>query len=431
MKKIKDFLAPMNTFNLNSIKVNDGNLFVQTYKNCLVSQALTAEAERRISLNPYARTLKSGKYFFTLHYFPLDISKESGNRECLPTKYKTRLNNLLKAQELGQLKLTQYWWISVKDLYHLKYTAKPYQKREDYDYRDELEDTSVLELIKPSKTYATIERVSLASSTLLILDNAKVNKNKSLYRYLSNSKAFYADCIINYILEHSKIISPENFKYPNPILKVHMPAREFKKLYPSRAKVKMPSGISICYVGKEGRKRLSKKDSMIITFSEEFLTKYKNIIKRSEDNKESPQSFIKVPMFFVLEALKSENLGSNGFQFLLWLLPFFRMKTPKIYHSLRTIMEETGMDTKHGYSKPLKLLQKYFNYMQKLDMFLDVEEPLNIEKEEKQSKQLKLKLRVKEEKQETKFRKLDEPPKYNNKLIQLKKPKMLKKNKKG
>ena len=395
-KKIIELLKKTNYFNFNNIcKDENGNICVCTYSNCLIVQPMTAAAKRKILLNPYTRTLSSTKHYFALYWFPQDIAGEG--RDKLPLKYKTRLYNLLRAKEFGQIRILRALILPPNEILKLKFTAKSYEKRKDRDYKDDLEDTSCKQLAQEPKTYATINKVSLTYNTLLILKNAKENKNKSLY-YYRDAKTFYTYCIINYILEHSQIISPENLKYPNPIAEVHMPAKEFQKLFPSRATLEAPEGVEIHYSGSS--ERLSKNSSVTLKFSENFLKTYKNIIQRSEENVEVPLSFIKVPMFFVLEALRKENLGANGFKFFLWFLTFYRIKSPTIYHSLKTIMTETGMDTKHGYKKPLALLQKYFDYLRRVNILIEVYEPLKFNKKN-----------------------IDEPPKYEGHLIKLKKPK--------
>ena len=105
-------------------------------------------------------------------------------------------------------------------------------------------------------------------------------------------------------------------------------------------------------------------------------------------------------MFFVLQALQNENFTSGGFKFLLWFLAFYRIKSPKIFHSLKTIFKETGADLKHGYKKPIETLNKYFNYLFSVNA-LDIPKPL-----------------------EFKTKEINSPPNYGGKYIKLRKPKL-------
>lgn len=412
-RRITDHLSQVKHLNIKAIKENSDKIIVPTYFNCLLVEPLTAQAERNILRNPYTPTLRSAKHFYALYWFPQSIDKE--DRDELPTKYKTRLYNLLKSQELGQVHLSQCVNLPPQDILSLKYTAKQYtEHNEDNDYRDDMEDTACKALAEPPKTYVNIDRVCTAYNTFLILLNPKKNKNKSLYRYLdSDISAFYADCAINYILLHSQIATAENLKYPNPVREVRMPANELRKLIPHNYTLTPPEGVKISYP-RENTKRLSKNDTVTLTFSDEYLEPLKQIILKTQE-KDSPNSFLKIPMFFLIEALQAKNFGSNGFCFLLWLTAFFRMPKPKILHSLKGIMNETGMDMNHGYNKPLATLQKYFNYMFSLNMFTDISEPIELNPKANQLKLLKTK-------ESSKLKKLSESFKYNDKYIQLTKP---------
>ena len=77
------------------------------------------------------------------------------------------------------------------------------------------------------------------------------------------------------------------------------------------------------------------------------------------------------------------------------------MKNPIIFHNVRTIIEEVGLDTKHGYRKPLRILTKYFKYLFKVGMLGDVPKP-----------------------PEFSIKDLDSPPKINGRLIKITKPKL-------
>lgn len=398
-EKVNNLLKEAKIFNMHvsGISYDDNEeeiVYAEAYQNCLIIEPLTAQAEREIKFNPYARTLSSSKHFYCLQYFPNNIPEEV---EKLPPKYRTRLDNLVKAREQGKIELYDSIVLPVKEFLRLKYTAKPYEKRKDYDYKDDMEDTSCKQLAKPPKTFATIERVSLTYNTVLILHNAKENKNKAL-SYYKDTQTFYNDCIINYILEHANILTPENFRYPNPIQEVHISGRELLKLYPHRTfKIEVPSGIEIKYSRESAR--LSKKDTVIFKFNDDYLKQYKDIIKRADNNIEAPNSFIRIPIFFVLEALKNENLGSRSLNFLLWFLCFYRMPNPYLLHSVKKIIDETGMDIKHGYKKPVRRIQKYLDYLYIVNA-LKIEEPAKPDKIN-----------------------LDSPIKYNGALIRIQKPK--------
>lgn len=432
-KRLLEHLAPMKYINEESLQYEGESVEICTHNNCLFVEPLTVQAERNIRKNPFTHILHNSKHCFALFYFPVKI-KEILEAEMLhdyffseklekffgqlSLKYRSRFENLLKAEEEGQIRLSQSLVLSSDELLSLKYTAKQYEERIDDDYRDNQEDTACKALATTVKNYETIERVSTSYNTFLILQDAKKNKNKSLFRYLHCPNAFYCYCAINYILLHSQIATAENFKYPNPINEVHMPAKELFKLFPHRnALVYMKSMRDIVKISFNRKgKRLSKKDTVTLIFSDEYLTRLKHIILRTDENKTSPNSFVKIPIFFILEALKADNLGSKGYQFLLWLIPFFRMSEPKILHSVKTIMKETGMDTKHGYNKPLAILQKYFEYLFELNMLVDVNEPIDLNPEAKQ-------LKLFNTKEVSKLKKLTEAPLYNNKPIQLRKPK--------
>ena len=395
-EKVYDLLNEAKIFNLRNyfIDYDEETVYAEVYQNCVIVQPLSAQAEREIKFNPYARILSSSKHFYCLQYFPKSISEE---REKLPPKYKTRLNNLFEAKEQGKVELYKAIVIPIKEFLKLKYTAKPYEKRKEHDYKDDYEDTSCKQLAKPPKTFATIERVSLTYNTVLILHNAKENKNKAL-SYYKDTQTFYTDCIINYILEHSDIIAPENFKYENNLREIHISGRELLKLYPHKAfKLEAPNGVEIQYSRESAR--LSKKDKVIFKFSDNYLKPFKDIIKRADDNVEAPNSFIRIPIFFVLEALKNENLGSRSLNFLLWFLCFYRMQNPYLLHSVKKIIDETGMDTKHGYKKPIRKILKYLDYLYIVNA-LKIEEPTKPDKIS-----------------------LDSPIKYNGAYIKIQKPK--------
>ena len=347
--KVKNLLKQVKYFNMfvSGIDEEDEDeVYAEVFPNCLIIQPLTAQAEREIKYNPYARILSSSKHFFCLQWFPKELDELIESELESDTKYKSRLNNLLKAKEQGKVELYSSITLPLKEFLKLNYEAKPFEKRKDRDYKDNMEDTSCKQLAKPPKTHEVIKRVSLTYNTFLILHNAKENKNKALF-YYKNVQTFYTDCIINYILEHSN----------------------------------------------------TRNNTVIIKFSTEYLQSFMNIIQRKNENIVNPSSFIKVPIFFVLEALSNKNFGVKGLKFLLWFLAFYRIKNPRIMHSLETIMLETGMFLGHGLKQPLRIMQKYFNYLFKVGA-LQIPQPLELNKDN-----------------------IDTPPKYNKTFIKIQKPK--------
>lgn len=402
-EKVHEVLAQTGYFNLSSAVLYDTGIYsVYARPKIVIVQPLTYEAEMSLKANPYIRTLTYKDYYFALFWFP-DVIEDirEGLSKNTDLKFISRLNKLFSARDKGQVKLWKAIEIPLDDFSKLTFTAKPYN-REEHDFKDDEEDTTCTKLDVELKTFETIEKVSLTYNTCLLLQNAKVSKNKALF-YYKDTKVFYTDCILNYILEHGKIIAPENFRYGTRILEVRMPVKELKKLMPHRTfKLEAPEGVTITYKqDREKVTRLSKNDTAIFQFSFEYISKFKEIITRASENVEAPLSFVKIPMFFVLQALKQENLTAGGFKFLLWLIPFFRMKSPKILHSIKKILIETGMDIRHGYQKPLITLSGYFEYLRKVNMLSGVDEPIIYTKPD-----------------------LNEPPKYKGNYIELKKPKL-------
>lgn len=414
LEKIKEILKG-SYFDFNTLKYQDnGNPSIFVFKNCLIAEPLNLEAKRKLQSNPYTRTLQSKKHFYALFYFPLSVEKGEieGNLKNpkFKKKFKTRFENLKEARKNGNINLL----IGITDLttsewLQMEYTAKPYNK--NTDFKDDEEDTTCKTLVIPQLPYQEIKRVSLNYNTILIL------KNKTLLYYLEEgSNTFYNDCIINYILEHSNLLNPEYFNFeniqhlisPTESANIKQPkeirilASELFKLYPHKSfKLLTPEGVTISNITRPTSKRISKNDTLSFIFSDDFLNKYRDIIKKSGDNISSPQSFIRVPIFFILQALQQNNLSSAGFKFLLWFLNFYRMKSPKIFHTVRKILEETGADLTHGYKKPLATLNKYFKYLYSANA-LDI--PIFTE---------------------FTVENLNKPPEYNEKYIQLKKPKRI------
>lgn len=325
----------------------------------------------------------------------------------MPQKYITRYHNLKAAEEKGSISLWYHLALPIKEFLGLEYRAKEIKKRKDRDYNDDKQDTTCIKLTKIQNSFAPIEKVNLKYNTLIFLNNAKCNGNKALFHYKITTQ-FYTDCIINYLLEHSKIISPENFKYNNSPKELKIKGKELFKLYPHKGfKLEAPEGVEIIsrrdnlIINRDDSTRISKNDDITFVFSDEYLAKYKNLIMRNDMMISEVYSFLHIPMFFVLQSLKQENLSASGFKFMLWVICFFRMKNPIIFHNVRTIIEEVGLDTKHGYRKPLRILTKYFKYLFKVGMLGDVPKP-----------------------PEFSIKDLDSPPKINGRLIKITKPKL-------
>lgn len=409
LKEIKEKLLPTKAFDLKTLQFVDYGFSdvvrVFTYENYLIAEPMTAESLRRLKLNPYNHLLRTKDTVYSLYYFPEPICSNGYlTKERLTTrKYIDRYDNLLNASNHKYYRLLNCIQLPAKDLLNCEYTFKEYNK--ETDFGDDLPDTTCSILAKVQKPYIEINRVSLNYNTLLILDNAKANGNKALYRYQSDTKTFYTDCIINYIIEHSDLLNPDFFKFDNAPNEVRIPVRELLKLYPHRSfTLQVPEGVQLTYVSqRKESQRISKNDIAVFIFSKEFLSKFRVIISKSETNRDNPQSFIKVPMFFVLQALQNDKLTSRGLNFLLWFLTFYRMKSPKIFHSLKTIIAETGMDITHGYRKPLAILQRYFNYLYDLSTFANIQAPVNFTSKD-----------------------IDNPPLFNGALLQVRKPKLRK-----
>ena len=406
LEQVKANLSKTNSFVLSSVRYDDSmNIVAETYSNYIIAQPLTAESERQLRMNPYNRLLKSDDYLFALFYFPSAVHSKLDRRELeqdFAPKYTTRLKNLFKSQELGNIKIRFTIALRPHDFVKLQYIARPYD-RSKTDFDDDRIDTVCKTLTQEQKSYIEKKSLSIRNNTLLILHNAREQGNRALSYYQDvGTTAFYTDCIINYVLEQSGLLNPDSFQYPNSPHEVHMPVKTLFKLYPHRTfKLVAPEGVTLTYETRPYAKRLSKNDTAIFKFSDEFLNKYRAIIMRSESNAEQPNSFIKVPMFFVLQALQSDKLTSKGFNFLLWFLPFFRIKKPKIYHSLRTILAETGADVKHGFVAPLKILNRYFDYLFSVNTFYNIQAPVVFTRAD-----------------------LDSPPKFNGALLQVQKPKL-------
>ena len=132
----------------------------------------------------------------------------------MPQKYVTRYNNLMTAFKNGSILISAGLYLPIKEFLKLEYQAKKIIKGKDRNYNDDVQDTTCIKLTKIQNGFAPIEKVNLKYNTLIFLNNAKCNGNKALFHYKITTQ-FYTDCIINYLLEHSKIISPENFKYNN------------------------------------------------------------------------------------------------------------------------------------------------------------------------------------------------------------------------
>lgn len=387
IEKIKEELYKTNSFDLKISGEENGTFYASVKPNYLIVEPLNIEAERNLRKNKFHHLLISKNHIFGLFYFNQILKK--ANIDKLDLKYRTRLDNLLKSSEEGNTRLLVRIALPINEFAKLEYKHTPYNKDKDHDYKDDEIDTLCTELSKPFEPRTEIKKVSTTYNTFIILDNAKQSKNQALDRYRNNTTAFYSDIIINYILEHARLIEPENFKYPQETYEVKIQVKELFKLYPHRTfKLCLPVGVMLKYEKqprpkakqpeKPQKERLSKYDTAIFTFTNDFLSQYKEIILKEETNFKNPKMFLKIPMWFLLEALKNNNLTSRGFNFLLWILSSYRMSNPKIFHSVKKILIETGADLTHGKKKPLATLSSYFTYLIKCKMLDEVESPLNL-----------------------------------------------------
>ncbi len=408
LNKVKEKLKSFQNswLDINSVQYSDnGEIQVYTYQNCIIADPNTIHSKREIQSKPYVRKLQTKKEIFGVYYFPIPIPKRDDletkfyNSPKLNVKFKSRFINLLESYNKKNIILRPCIQLPYEEWLTAEWIARPYNKKTGF--KDDEIDTLCKNLAKDQQPYQEINRISLNYNTLLILQNAKENGNKSLFYYLKKgTTAFYTDCIINYILEHSNLLDPEYFSFQNAPKEVRIPARELFKLYPhSHFNFVAPEGVIISNTTRPKTKRTSKNDIISFTFSDEYLQKFREIIKKS-DTKTENTSFIKIPVFFVLEALQNKNFSSNGFKFLLWFLTFYRIKSPKIFHTVKTILQETGADLNHGYKKPIETLNKYFDYLFSLNVLSNVP--------------TKLKFTTKD---------MNNRPEYNGALIQLSKPK--------
>ena len=391
LEQVREIL-PENTFPTNRIRDcydENGNYCIRvgTYPNYLIIEPLTLDAERKLLANPYIHLLKSGKQLFAIFFFNDRVQGEKIDLSKLNQKYRTRYENLMTAYKQHEVDI----WYSIcyppKDILKFRYIAKAYNKSKDHDFLDDENDTMCKALAEPNLPYFEIKKVSTAYNTILILDNAKETVNKALFRYKGNVNSFYTDIVINYLLEHASLLKPDIFKYEKEIYEVRIPVKELFKLYPHKTfKLQLPEGVTVDYIKSSRRQtkippkkgRLSKSDIAVFTFTKEFMSVFKSIINKEDSNVVNPKAFLRFPVWFLLEALKQNNLSSGGFNFLLWFLAYYRMKNPRIFHNIRTMLDEIETDVTHGYRKPIERLENYFSYLIKCKMFVDVEDPLDL-----------------------------------------------------
>ena len=290
------------------------------------------------------------------------------------------LANIEQAEKKGYIEI--HHDIAVSTAKWLSFEVQAKKFNEETDFNDDKPDTTYACLLEPILPYRVIQRISLNYNTFVVLKNAKVNKNKCLYHYLKKgTNAFYNDCLFHYLLLHSDLLNPEYFNFENFTNEVRIQAKELFKLYPNKFfKLQVPTGVKMRNISRAKAKKMSKNDVISFKFSDKYLDKYRNIITKNESNTTNPDSMLKIPYFFVAQALKQANLSCNGFPFLLWLLPIYRVTstTPMILHSVRKIITETGMDTKHGYLKPLATLSKYLNWLLSVHCFSNQKEKFEL-----------------------------------------------------
>lgn len=411
IEKIKKTFEETELFKLSDIKQNsDGSYTLIPRDNIVFVKPLNYEHAQMLKKNPYLPKIQIRNNMFVAIKFPLAVRTDElqqRNESQLSTKFKSKLDNIIEAQKNGNIKRIAYFTLNIKSLPYTKYTpAKPYKAKQVTNA--DKPDTLLKQIVKSPKEYLEIKSVSLNYNTLVILKNATENKNLSLMHYAEEgATAFYTDCIFAYIMEHSQLLNPDYTKYETTPKEVHMNIKQLKKLFPNKMfTLKIPEGVTITYISKrENVIRNTDNDTVIIKFTDEYLRTFRSIIQRETMDTENIYSFIRVPMFFILQALKKENLSPNGFKFLLWFLAYYRMPSPRIFHTLRKIIEETGMDIKHGYRKPVETLNRYFDYLYKVNVFANADKPFKLS-----------------------YKDLDMPPKINKQFIQIKKPQRSKDN---
>lgn len=389
--KAREILPPK-TFPTNLIQTDFDDIYdfvitAKTYPNYLIIEPLTLEAERKILANPFIHILKSEKYLFAIFYFSSNVQGDNIDLSKLTLKQRTRYENIMSAFKLKEINILHELRFPPKEMFKFKYIAKPYDKSKDHDFKDDENDTMCKALAEPNLPYYEIKKVNTKYNTILILDNAKETGNKALFRYKGNVNSFYTDIVLNYLLEHTNLLKPAIFKYEKDVYEVRIPVKELFKLYPHKTfKLQLPEGVTVDYIKSSRRQtkkplakgRLSKSDIAVFTFTKDFMSVFKSIIKKEDSNVANPKSFLRFPVWFLLEALKGENLTSRGLNFLLWFLAYYRMKTPKIFHNIRTMLDEIETDVTHGYKKPIERLENYFSYLIRCKMFVDVGDILDL-----------------------------------------------------
>lgn len=393
----KNICAVNGVLNSEVNKINDYT-YTATRNSCaLLVRPLSQKAEQQMHLQMYNRVYVGKTLIAVVFRFPKPVSSnllKQPNYNFFNKFFRDRLDDLQKCVNNGELEIIDNLTLTHKQFMNLVYKKAVRKDKKDSDY-DEIKSSRILKpFLVPQEKCKKIKQVSLNYNTVLIL------RNKSFNHYLKEgTEKLYTDSIIGYILEHSSLLSPDYFKYPNVSKDVEIKGKDLLKLYPhGNFKIKLPNGVKM-ENARKNCKRLGKNDTITFTFSDSFLNEYRDIITKSNKYKEESTSFLKIPMFFILQALDKDNLGSNGLPFLLYILALYRINQPRITHHIGNLIAELGMDTKHGYIRPIARLNKYFQYLYKVNV---ISEPVVYTTDD-----------------------LNVRPTYNNGvLIQIKKPKL-------
>ena len=381
-------------------QTSDNKYYAKRVNNALLVFPLSPQTKRIFNYNAFHRIYVGEDLQAIVVRFPKPVSTDLLNQ-----KYKfnealqERLKLLKAAADNGEIVIRDTITLTYNQFakINLKLSVST-KKKDDKEYPKTKTNLIYKSIIQPQEKCKLIQNVRLDWNTILII------KNKSLDHYLkAGTEQLYTDSIIGYILERSHLLDPEIFKLKNVPKQAQIKASCLLKLYPhSTFKLKLPEGVEMKN-SRPNAKRISKKDTVTFVFSDSFLNKYRDIIRKSNIDGEETMSFIRVPIFFILQALGQENLGANGFQFLLYILSMYRMQTPRITYKISNLLDKLGMDTTHGYKRPLERLNQYFQYLYKIKV---ISEPVKYT-----------------------IKNLDEQPKYaNGVLLALKTPRISKEN---
>lgn len=365
---------------ISDIEPSARHITIKRSAHVIFARPLTPQAESEMHLPKFNRIYANGKLIAIAVKFSKPVNIE--NLERQPNyKYfnqtlKNRLKDLKTSREIGEIEITDRLTLTESQCYNLEYKERIKSKKTT-TYQDK-PSHAFDNLTRPQKPFTEIQRVSLDYNTILILEN------KSLSRYLKNVNSLYTDSIMGYLLEHSNLLNPAYFKYPKSPREVKIKYKNLRKLYPHGTfKFVAPEGVEMTS-NRPDAKRFADNDIITFNFSKSFLDRYRNIITKSAEKTEQTQ-FIKVPVFFILEALQNEKLTSNGLPFLLFILSLYRMPAPSITHTIRNLIKETQMDITHGFKKPIARLNTYLGYLQSVNV---IENPIIVTNKDLDSREI-------------------------------------------